>query len=88
MKITAIDFLGVNVTPKTNWSFLLVRTEDGRTGTGECTLSNQEALLEAEAARLAANVVGLDALARNRIARLIPHAPGGLVAHAVLSAFA
>lgn len=87
MKITAIDFLGVNVTPKTNWSFLLVRTDDGRTGLGECTLSNQEALLEAEAARLAANVVGTDALARNRIARLIPHAPGGLVAHAVLSAF-
>jgi galactonate dehydratase len=87
MRITAIEFLGVNVTPKTNWSFILVRTEDGRTGTGECTLANQEALLEAETARLAANLVGEDALARNRIARLIPHAPGGLVAHAVLSAF-
>lgn len=87
MRITAIEFLGVNVTPKTNWSFILVRTEDGRTGTGECTLANQEALLEAETARLAANLLGEDALARNRIARLIPHAPGGLVAHAVLSAF-
>ncbi len=87
MRIASIDFLGVNVTPKTNWSFLLVRTQDGRVGLGECTLSNQEALLEAEAARLAANLVGADALARNRIARLIPHAPGGLVAHAVLSAF-
>lgn len=87
MRISAIDFLGVNVTPKTNWSFLLVRTEDGRAGIGECTLSNQEALLEAEAARLAANVTGEDAGNRNRIARLIPHAPGGLVAHAVLSAF-
>ncbi len=87
MRITAIEFLGVNVTPKTNWSFILVRTEDGRTGTGECTLANQEALLEAETARLAANLPGEDALARNRIARLIPHAPGGLVAHAVLSAF-
>lgn len=87
MKISSLDFLGVNVTPKTNWSFLLVRTEDGRTGLGECTLANQEALLEAEAARLAANVAGEDARARNRLARLIPHAPGGLVAHAVLSAF-
>ena len=87
MKIAALDYLGVNVTPKTNWSFLLLRTEDGRTGIGECTLSNQEALLAAEAARLAANVVGEDATNRNRIARLIPHAPGGLVAHAVLSAF-
>jgi galactonate dehydratase len=55
-------------------------TEDGRTGLGECTLANQEGLLEAEAARLAANVTGEDARARNRLARLIPHAPGGLVA--------
>lgn len=87
MRIAAVEFLGVNVTPKTNWCFLLVRTADGRVGTGECTLANQETLLAAEAARLAATVVGEDALARNRIARLIPHAPGGLVAHAVLSAF-
>ncbi len=87
MTITAVEYLGVNVTPKTNWSFLVVRTADGCSGIGECTLSNQEPLLEAEAARLAANVVGEDAANRNRIARLIPHAPGGLVAHAVLSAF-
>jgi galactonate dehydratase len=87
MRIAAVEFLGVNVTPRTNWCFLLVRTDCGRTGTGECTLANQEALLAAEAARLAANVTGEDALARNRIARLIPHAPGGLVAHTVLSAF-
>ena len=87
MRIAAVDFLGVNVTPKTNWAFLLVRTDCGRTGIGECTLANQEALLDAEAARLAANVVGEDALNRNRLARLIPHAPGGLVAHSVLSAF-
>jgi galactonate dehydratase len=87
MRIAALDFLGVNVTPKTNWSFLLVRTDCGRTGIGECTLSNQEALLATEAARLAANVVGEDAGSRNRIARLIPHAPGGLVAHSLLSAF-
>lgn len=87
MRITSVEYLGVNVTPKTNWSFLLVRTDAGVTGIGECTLANQEALLEAEAARLAANVVGEDAANRNRLARLIPHAPGGLVAHAVLSAF-
>lgn len=87
MRIASVEFLGVNVTPRTNWSFLLVRSECGRTGTGECTLANQEALLESEAARLAANVLGEDALNRNRLARLIPHAPGGLVAHTVLSAF-
>jgi hypothetical protein len=38
-------------------------------------------------ARLAAEVTGQDARARNRLARLLPHAPGGLVAHTVLSAF-
>ena len=87
MRIEAIAFRGINVTPKTNWCFLEVRTEDGRTGIGECTLANQEGLLEAEAARLAANVTGADARHRNRLARLIPHAPGGLVAATVLSAF-
>lgn len=86
MHITGIEFLGVNVTPKTNWSFLAVRTTDGLTGIGECTLADHEALLEAEARRIAAGLEGADALARNRIARLIPHAPGGLATHAVLSA--
>lgn len=87
MRIEAVAFRGINVTSKTNWCFLEVRTEDGRTGLGECTLANQEGLLEAEAVRLAANVTGADARHRNRLARLIPHAPGGLVAATVLSAF-
>jgi galactonate dehydratase len=39
-----------------------------------------------ETSRLAARLVGEDAAARNRLARLIPHAPGGLVTHAVISA--
>jgi galactonate dehydratase len=87
MKIAQVAFRGINVTQKTNWCFLEVRTEDGLTGIGECSLANQEGLLEAEAARLAANVTGEDARHRNRLARLIPHAPGGLVASSVLSGF-
>lgn len=87
MRITAVECLSVNVTPRTNWCFLLVRTEDGRTGLGECTLANHEALLQAEAARLSARVAGQDGRDRNRLARLLPHAPGGLVTHTVLSAF-
>ncbi len=86
MRIAALEFLGVNVTPKTNWCFLLVRTESGLTGTGECTLSEHEAGLAAEAAGLARRLVGEDAASRNRLARLLPHAPGGLVTHAVTSA--
>lgn len=86
MQISDLELLGVNVTPKTNWCFLLVHTEEGRTGLGECTLSDHEALLEAEVKRIAPALIGADARARNRIARLLPHAPGGLVTHAVLSA--
>jgi galactonate dehydratase len=86
MRIAAVEFLGVNVTPKTNWSFLLLRTDSGLTGTGECTLSDHEAGLAAEAARLAARLTGEDAASRNRLARLLPHAPGGLVTHSLVSA--
>ena len=86
-RITNIAFHGVAVTPRTNWSFLRVADEDGRVGWGECTLANQEPLLEREARRLARTAVGQDSRARNRLARLLPHAPGGLVAHTVLSAF-
>lgn len=87
MRIGSVECLAVNVTPRTNWCFLLVRCEDGRTGLGECTLANHEALLQAEAARLSARVAGEDAHGRNRLARLLAHAPAGLVTHTVLSAF-
>jgi galactonate dehydratase len=85
-RITRLEFHGVAVTPKTNWCFVLLRTDAGLTGLGECTLANQEGLLEAEARRLAPRLVGQPALARNRLARLLPHAPGGLVAQTMLSA--
>lgn len=85
--ITDVSFTGVAVTPRTNWCFLRVATADGRLGLGECTLANQEALLAAEVARLAARVIGESDADRNRLARLLPHAPGGLVAHTALSAF-
>ncbi|MFC3124277.1 mandelate racemase/muconate lactonizing enzyme family protein [Pseudoroseomonas globiformis] len=87
MRITDIAFHGIGVTPKTNWCFLTVSTDTGLTGLGECTLANQEAGLAAEAARLAALHTGADPLARNRLCQLLPHAPGGLVAQTVLSAF-
>ncbi|MFC7607979.1 hypothetical protein [Teichococcus aestuarii] len=77
MRITALDFLGTQVTPKTNWCFLLVRTDAGLTGLGECTLANQEGALAAEAARLAAQVVGEEAAARNRLCRCCRTPPAG-----------
>lgn len=86
-RIANISFRGLNITPSTNWCFLEVRTEDGLTGLGECTLLGQELLLEAAVRQLATRVTGEDARHCNRLCRLLPHAPGGLVAHAVLSAF-
>ncbi|MDO9503401.1 mandelate racemase/muconate lactonizing enzyme family protein [Falsiroseomonas sp.] len=86
MKIEGIAFRGFNVTPKTNWCFVEVRTEDGLVGLGECTLANHEPLMAAEVSRLEANWRGADARDRNRIARLLPHAPGGLVTATALSA--
>ncbi|NKE44555.1 mandelate racemase/muconate lactonizing enzyme family protein [Roseomonas frigidaquae] len=86
MKIESIAFRGFNVTPKTNWCFVEVRTEDGLVGLGECTLGNHEPLMAAEVSRLEANWRGADARDRNRIARLLPHAPGGLVTHTAISA--
>jgi galactonate dehydratase len=86
MKIRALRYRGIAVTPRTNWGFLQAETEDGRTGLGECTLAGQEALMAAEVARLDAQLRGADAANRNRFARLLPHAPGGLVAATALSA--
>jgi galactonate dehydratase len=86
-RIESVAFRGINVTPRTNWCFLEVRTADGLVGIGECTLANHEAVLAAEAERLAVAATGADARHRNRLARLIPHAPGGLVAATILSAF-
>ncbi|WP_333672925.1 mandelate racemase/muconate lactonizing enzyme family protein [Elioraea tepidiphila] len=86
VRIAEVRFAGINVTPKTNWSFVEVRTEDGRTGTGECTLANHEAALEVEIARLDAALRGADARDRNAVTRVLVHAPAGLVRHAALSA--
>ena len=85
-RIQHIQFCGINVTPRTNWCFLEVQTEDGLTGIGECTLSGQELLLAAEVSRLASQLVGVDARQRNRLVRVHAHAPGGLVAATVVSA--
>lgn len=86
MQIARVAFHGFGATPKTNWCYLEVATEDGRSGWGECTLSQHEAELAAEVGRLHAALLGQDAGNRNRHARLIGHAPGGLVRHTALSA--
>jgi galactonate dehydratase len=84
--IASLSPLVVNVSPKTNWTFVELSTDDGATGWGECSINGWEPLLVAQAEMLAREARG-----RNReevldLARYVPHSPGGLVTHAVRSA--
>lgn len=76
----------VGVTPRTNWVFLEIVTDDGITGVGEASLNGWEPLLLAYADRLRRELVGAQTVALDRATRYLPHTPGGLVAHAVRSA--
>jgi galactonate dehydratase len=84
--IAAIEAVVVNVSPKTNWTFIAVRTDAGVTGWGECSLNRWEPLLTAYVEVLAQDIVGRDVSTAAEAIRYLPHSPGGLVAHAVRSA--
>jgi galactonate dehydratase len=86
MRIERLQAHAVGVTPKTNWVFVTLATEDGITGVGEASLNGWEPLLLAYAERLARTVEGQDTDALARHTRYLPHAPGGLVVHAIRSA--
>jgi galactonate dehydratase len=85
-RIASIEAVAVNVSPKTNWTFIAVRTDTGETGWGECSLNRWEPLLTAYAGVIAPDIVGRDIAAAADAIRYLPHSPGGLVAHAVRSA--
>src|SRR5580704_13258477 len=85
-RIAAIEAIVVNVSSKTNWTFVSVTTDAGATGWGECSLNRWEPLLTAYTEILAQDLVGRDVAATADRIRYIPHSPGGLVAHAVRSA--
>jgi galactonate dehydratase len=84
--IASLEPVVVNVSPKTNWTFVAVTLADGATGWGECSLNGWEPLLVAQAQMLAADARGRDAADVGDLVRYLPHSPGGLVAHAVKSA--
>lgn len=86
MRIRDLRAIVVNVSPKTNWVFVEVETDQGRIGTGETSLNGWEPLLVAYAESLAAEVRGSDFKTAFRLSRIVPDSPGGLVAHAVCSA--
>jgi len=85
-RIEAIEFRVLHVSSKTNWSFVRVHTSNGLSGVGEASLNGYEPLLATCLDLLRPGLLGaapdetLPALAT------FPHAPAGLVAHAVRSA--
>jgi galactonate dehydratase len=85
-RIATITPVVVNVSPRTNWTFVAVTTTDGATGVGECSLNGWEPLLEAYCAMLAPQARECPLDATDALLRYVPHSPGGLVAHAVKSA--
>jgi len=85
-KIAAIEPVVVNVSPKTNWTFIAVADDAGETAWGECSLNGWEPLLVAYAAVKARDLIGCDIDDMKRRLRYLPHSPGGVVAHAVRSA--
>lgn len=85
-RIGALRVCAVNVTPKTNWVFVELASDDGFVGVGEASLNGWEPLLLAYAAKLARSLAGADDVALAAATRYLPHSPGGLVAHAVRSA--
>lgn len=85
-RIAVVEALAVNVSPKTNWTFVAVTTDDGQTGWGEASLNRWEAQLVASVDMLSRDVVGSTIDAAFDAVRYIPHSPGGLVMHAAKSA--
>lgn len=89
-RVDALRAHAVGVTPKTNWVFVELASDDGIVGVGEASLNGWEPLLLAYAARLAAAFASAGAGAGDAAlaaaTRYLPHSPGGLVAHAVRSA--
>ena len=85
-RIAALRTHAVNVTPKTNWIFVELVSDDGIVGVGEASLNGWESLLLAYGARLAQRVEGQDQSVLERATRYLPHSPGGMVVHAMRSA--
>ncbi|MEP6658201.1 MAG: mandelate racemase/muconate lactonizing enzyme family protein [Betaproteobacteria bacterium] len=85
-RIAAVEAVIVNVSAKTNWTFVALTTDEGITGWGECSLNGWETLLSAQIARVASDVVGRPLTAPGTALRYLPHSPGGLIAHATRSA--
>ena len=89
MKIADITYRVLHVSAKTNWSFVQVRTDDGLTGWGECSLNGWEPLQREYAGSWWPSLIGAavgEAAEAGGLCAIHLHSPGGLVAHSVRSA--
>lgn len=85
MKITAIEFILVNASEKSNWSFLRVHTDEGLAGIGESTLYGWEGVQQAYLERLKPFVLGRTVEDALPLTRVFPHSLGGHVANTIHS---
>jgi len=76
----------VNVSPKTNWTFLRIGTDAGETGWGECSLNRWEPMLLAAVEMLRGDLVGRSTQSARDALAILLHSPGGTVLHAARSA--
>jgi galactonate dehydratase len=84
--IENVGFDALNVSPKTNWSFVCVRLSDGDGAWGEASLNAWEPMLRGAVELLDSRIRGLSLGQAHAALTVSPHAPGGLVHATAVSA--
>jgi galactonate dehydratase len=76
----------LNVSPRTNWSFVAVQTSDGDQAWGEASLNSWEPMLRGAVELLDRQLAGLPLDAAHAAIAASPYSPGGLVQATAISA--
>ena len=85
-RITALRPHAFNVSPKTNWYFIAIETDDDRISWGEASLNGWEPVLGAILDTFHRGLVGSTVEAAHEGLKASPRSPGGLAANAIISA--
>ena len=85
-RITALRPHAFNVSPKTNWYFIAIETDDDRISWGEASLNGWEPVLGAILDTFHRGLVGSTVEAAHQGLKASPRSPGGLAANAIISA--
>lgn len=85
-QITSLRCEVLNVSPKTNWTFVALQTSDGDQAWGEASLNAWEPMLRGAFELLERQLVGLTPDAAHAALTVSPHTPGGLVQATAVSA--